>query len=244
MPSDALGYVLQGLAQDAPQGFRLGLLAREQANNEAKVKAAASLEAAQAEREKQKIAIERGKLILDGFKEAPSQLKPDYYKAFSTFMNDSFGTAFDPNGYHAGMDDDLNGLGKQIDLLKNNKITFDDFMYGATKIISGLDGKQQDRAKNVIQPLIDLERIKKAGQAASGDVPLGEFATRKVLKLSGLSDEEIAKGQAAGVIPKQLKRAEAQLIIPRGINFNFGSLGHSGTADSLNADTVSNSFGF
>lgn len=244
MASDALSYIVQGLAQGAPQGFRLGLLAQEGQQRQQQIDAAKKAAVIEAEKEKQKMAIEKGKLILDGFKEAPSQLKPDYFKTFATFMNENFNAGLDPNGYHAGMDEDLSGITKLVDLRQQNKISSDDFFYGATKIMAGLDAKQQDRAKNVIQPLIDLERIRKTGEASAGEVLLGPFATKKVLKLSGLSDEEIEKGQASGVIPRQLKRSEAQLIIPRGINFNFGSLGHSGTADSLNADTVSSSYGF
>ena len=243
--NDALAYIAQGLANGVPQGMRLGYLGQEMRQRQQQIETAKIAAQAEAEREKMKMTIDKGKMILDGWKEAPTKLKPDYYKAWANFSNENFGTSFDPLGYDANADEDLDGLIQLVNMRQKNKISDDDFFFGASKFMASLDEKQQARAAKVIQPLIDLTRIKNQGRATAGDVPLGEFATRKVLKLSGMSDKDIDEGQKAGVIPRRLKRAEAQLIIPRGINFNFGSLGQPASpGNSLTADTVANQFGF
>ena len=60
MASDALSYIVQGLAQGAPQGFRLGLLAQEGQQRQQQIDAAKKAAVIEAETKELKTAAEAG----------------------------------------------------------------------------------------------------------------------------------------------------------------------------------------
>lgn len=246
MASDVLSGIFQGLAQGAPQGARLGFLGREQAMEREKLALAKNAAAAEAQKEKMKADLDKGKFFLDAFKEAPPKIKPQYFKAFVNFANQSFGTALNPDAYDEDAANDLGELSKLMEMRGKGLMNDDDFFFAAGQYMTGLDEKQQARAKTALAPIVESTRQNRtaANQKLAGEQLLGVFATRQVLKQAGLTDAQIDDGQANGKIPRNLPAKDAGLIIPRGINFNFGAFGRGTQTGGLDADTLSTEFGF
>lgn len=246
MPSDAITGIFQGLAGGVPQGMRLGYVGREQALDRDKLDAAKAAATAESSKAAMAANIDKGKFYLDAFKAAPQKLKPEYFRAFATFSNDAFGTNISPDAYSESAGNDLNELNQLMDMRGKGLMNDDDFFLAAGKYMTGLDADQQSRAKSALAPLVEMSRQKRtsSNQRLAGEQLLSTFATEKVLKLSGMTDEQIAAGQANGRIPKQLSAKDAALIIPRGMNFNFNTLGAGDPAGLLNAESFSSGLGF
>ena len=250
-----MGALLQGAAQGVSQGANLVQVAQNVKLRQQKIDMDAQLQKAKLEQEKNKLAVDTFKTGLDlmdnskSFKQFSKADKTRILQKTTGAMGVAFGFDIQPDQLE--WDDNFMDPVKAISEIYNDQ-NLDDAtkrqaIAGKLLELDGGDRKQADFLRETVR--FGLGGPEQTTRELEGDKLLSEFATDKVLRMSGLTDEQIKAGRASGRIPKRLSKRDAQAIMPRDSLSGFlGTLRGRGGAPAnqgpLNADSFSEGLGF
>jgi len=243
---------MQGMSQGMGQTLNLIQVAQNVKLRQRQIDMEAQAQKAKLEMEKQKLSVETfktGMELMDNSKSFKHFSKADKTKVLQKTagaMSVAFGFDLNPEGME--WDDKLADPITAINEIYNDPNLDDQVKRKAIggKLIE-LSGSDQKQAQFIMEATrLGLGSADK-NKRLEGDSLLSEFASDKVLRMSGLTDEQIAEGRKSGRIPKRISKRDAMAIMPKSLDL-FSLLGGRGGSPAnqgpLNGENVSGSFGF
>lgn len=237
-----------GVAEGFQGGARVGLamraqnLAEQQAQEEAQAKAALL--------QKQQFEMGKDRLgsALAVFKELPPASQQAAYNA--TIKPAAAAMGFDLSA--VPLDDQLKqtleNVAKLTKLNRDGKLSDTDFEKALhTEAAAHVGGNKDifgevDKLANDVHQRVEATKKGTSDKALAGDTPIGEFVTHEVLKKAGFDERKIADGQQKGLIPKNLTQRQAQLLLPKGMTFNFGNGTQASTGTTSDQGSAGDGF--